>query len=227
MDKNKLNKRNELDTKYKWAIEDLFHNDEEWKKEFDFTKDLITKVKQYKGKLSDSPETLLEFYKLEDNIHYHFERVYVYANQKYHEDTSVSTYQGFSNHASNLEVQLSSALSFVIPEILEIPEETLKGFLTANDELKEYEFALVEIVRRKPQHALAGSPPRRGDIAEALRRLAHGGVDRAKLQHWLDGARVSPVLTAHPTEVQRKSILDVEREAAAGAERRGPASGAS
>jgi len=68
--------------------------------------------------------------------------------------------------------------------------------------------------RRRRAHALAGSPPRRGDIAEALKRLAQGGVDRAKVQHWLDEARVSPVLTAHPTEVQRKSILDVEREIA-------------
>ena len=68
--------------------------------------------------------------------------------------------------------------------------------------------------RRRRAHALAGSPPRRGDVAEALTRLAQGGVDRAKVQRWLDEARVCPVLTAHPTEVQRKSILDVEREIA-------------
>ena len=68
--------------------------------------------------------------------------------------------------------------------------------------------------RRRRAHALAGSPPRPGDIAEALQRLAQNGVDRAKALHWLDDARISPVLTAHPTEVQRKSILDVEREIA-------------
>ncbi|MEO8536307.1 MAG: phosphoenolpyruvate carboxylase, partial [Betaproteobacteria bacterium] len=68
--------------------------------------------------------------------------------------------------------------------------------------------------RRRRAHALAGSPPRRGDIADALQRLAASGVDQAAAQRWLDEARVSPVLTAHPTEVQRKSILDVEREIA-------------
>ena len=68
--------------------------------------------------------------------------------------------------------------------------------------------------RRRRAHALAGSPPRRGDVAEALQRLAEAGVDRAAMQRWLDEARISPVLTAHPTEVQRKSILDVEREVA-------------
>ena len=68
--------------------------------------------------------------------------------------------------------------------------------------------------RRRRAHALAGSPPRRGDAACALRRIADAGVDRATVQRWLEEALVSPVLTAHPTEVQRRSILDVEREIA-------------
>src|SRR6185295_9134746 len=48
--------------------------------------------------------------------------------------------------------------------------------------------------RRRRAHALAGSPPRRGDIAEALQRVARGGVDHPALQRWLDEARISPVL---------------------------------
>jgi phosphoenolpyruvate carboxylase len=68
--------------------------------------------------------------------------------------------------------------------------------------------------RRRRAYALAGSPPRPGDIADALLRLVEAGVDRAAIERWLDEAIVSPVLTAHPTEVQRKSILDVEREIA-------------
>ena len=68
--------------------------------------------------------------------------------------------------------------------------------------------------RRRRAHALAKSPPRRGDAADALRRVAEAGVAAHELKRWLDDALVSPVLTAHPTEVQRKSILDVEREIA-------------
>ncbi len=68
--------------------------------------------------------------------------------------------------------------------------------------------------RRRRAHALAASPPRRGDLAEAVPRLASQGVDRITMERWLAEACISPVLTAHPTEVQRKSILDVEREVA-------------
>jgi phosphoenolpyruvate carboxylase len=65
--------------------------------------------------------------------------------------------------------------------------------------------------RRRRAHALAGSPPQRGSIAQALERLAAAGIDGAALSRWFSDALVSPVLTAHPTEVQRKSILDAER----------------
>ncbi|WP_097063492.1 phosphoenolpyruvate carboxylase [Sphingomonas guangdongensis] len=46
------------------------------------------------------------------------------------------------------------------------------------------------------------------DVAHALERLAAAGVDRATAAALLDGALVAPVLTAHPTEVRRKSMID-------------------
>jgi phosphoenolpyruvate carboxylase len=68
--------------------------------------------------------------------------------------------------------------------------------------------------RRRRAHARSGSPPQRGSLADALDRLDEAGVDGARVARWLAQAQVSPVLPAHPTEVQRKSILDAEREIA-------------
>jgi phosphoenolpyruvate carboxylase len=65
--------------------------------------------------------------------------------------------------------------------------------------------------RRRRLHALAGSPPQRGSLAGALASLAAHGVDADAIVRWCARSRVSPVLTAHPTEVQRRSILDAER----------------
>ena len=66
--------------------------------------------------------------------------------------------------------------------------------------------------RRRRVHALAGSPPQSGSIARALERVGEAGTNGAALVGWFADALVSPVLTAHPTEVQRRSILDCERE---------------
>jgi phosphoenolpyruvate carboxylase len=68
--------------------------------------------------------------------------------------------------------------------------------------------------RRRRAHALAGSPPQAGGLAHAVARLKDAGVTADAVRQLLRDALVSPVLTAHPTEIQRKSILDCEREIA-------------
>ncbi len=68
--------------------------------------------------------------------------------------------------------------------------------------------------RRRRAHVEAGSPPRPGSLGYALRCVREAGVSDEALVEWFARARVSPVLTAHPTEVQRQSILDCEREIA-------------
>ncbi|MEK7737884.1 MAG: phosphoenolpyruvate carboxylase, partial [Pseudomonadota bacterium] len=59
-------------------------------------------------------------------------------------------------------------------------------------------------------HAISGSPPRAGSLPHALERALAGGIDARQLADFFAGALVSPVLTAHPTEVQRKSILNAQ-----------------
>lgn len=68
--------------------------------------------------------------------------------------------------------------------------------------------------RRRRAHALAGSPPQQGSMALALQRLRERGISGEQLVDLLRRAQIAPVLTAHPTEVQRKSILDCQREMA-------------
>ncbi|MBV8441295.1 MAG: phosphoenolpyruvate carboxylase [Hyphomicrobiales bacterium] len=69
-------------------------------------------------------------------------------------------------------------------------------------------------IRRNRAHAIAGSAPRRGSLAFAFQRTRETGVEPAALDAFFDRALVSPVLTAHPTEVRRKSTLTRELEIA-------------
>jgi phosphoenolpyruvate carboxylase len=68
--------------------------------------------------------------------------------------------------------------------------------------------------RRRRVHAIAGSAPQDGSIALAFERAVDGGMTTGQLSELLREALVVPVLTAHPTEVQRKSILDCQVEIA-------------
>ena len=64
--------------------------------------------------------------------------------------------------------------------------------------------------RRTRAHAFAGSKPRVGTIKRALSDAQEAGVTRAEIDDLLEKAFISPVLTAHPTEVRRKSTLTWE-----------------
>src|SRR5258708_32270303 len=69
-------------------------------------------------------------------------------------------------------------------------------------------------IRRSRVHALAASAPREGSLAFALGQARAAGVSRAQLQEFFKDALVGPVLTAHPTEIRRKSTIDREMEVA-------------
>jgi phosphoenolpyruvate carboxylase len=64
--------------------------------------------------------------------------------------------------------------------------------------------------RRHRAHLKAGSAPKDGSLLLALERVAEKHINKETLQAFLDSALITPVLTAHPTEVQRKSILDCQ-----------------
>jgi len=65
-------------------------------------------------------------------------------------------------------------------------------------------------VRRREVHERAGSV-QPGSLAYCLDHLHDAGIRPAEIAEVLQRGFISPVLTAHPTEVQRKSILDAER----------------
>ncbi|WP_233880658.1 phosphoenolpyruvate carboxylase [Paraburkholderia flagellata] len=69
--------------------------------------------------------------------------------------------------------------------------------------------------RRRRIHDLAGSAPQAGTFAHSLERLAQAGAAATPvLQQFFNDALIVPVLTAHPTEVQRKSTLDSQHDIA-------------
>jgi phosphoenolpyruvate carboxylase len=68
--------------------------------------------------------------------------------------------------------------------------------------------------RRRRAHLMAGSASQPGSMLRALKLAKAAGVNAATLKQFFTHALVSPVLTAHPTEVQRKSILECQLEIA-------------
>ncbi|WP_377889580.1 oligoendopeptidase F [Alkalihalobacillus sp. R86527] len=152
--KNALPKREDIPVEDTWDLEAIYENDQKWEEEFKEIKALIPEMEKYKGKLSESAETLYAGLHQQDEITKKLGKLFTYAHMRYDQDTTNSTYQGLNDRASNLATQVSSALAFVVPEILSIPEKEIESYLKENKDLKLYAQALDEINRQRP-HVLS------------------------------------------------------------------------
>lgn len=141
-------KREEQRIEDTWKMEDMFSSDEAWEKDFEKAVEMVKKYADYPGKVSKNKETLLEYFKFNDEINLLAERLYVYSNQKYHEDMANAKYQAYSGKAQKLVVDIGSAEAFFEPEILEMDENVLKEWISA-EEFRDYRRTISEILRGK------------------------------------------------------------------------------
>jgi oligoendopeptidase F len=149
-------KRNEIPEQFKWKLEDIYASNELWEKDFTEVKNLAGKLGDFKDKLNTSADNLLKCLDANADMNRLFEKVYVYANMRSHEDSANGYYQGLADRTESLAVEVSSASSFIVPEILTIPNDKLAGFINENGKLGFYKKYLDEIVRTKP-HVLNAS----------------------------------------------------------------------
>lgn len=151
---NTLPKREDIPVEDTWDLEAIYETDEKWEEEFKEIKALLPQMEQYKGKLSESAETLYAGLQQQDEITKKLGKLFTYAHMRYDQDTTNSHYQGLNDRASNLATQVSSSLAFVVPEILSIPEREIEAYLKENKDLQLYAQALDEINRQRP-HVLS------------------------------------------------------------------------
>jgi oligoendopeptidase F len=150
----KLPARSEIPVEDTWKLEDIYASDDVWDKEFQGVKELIPGIVEFNGKLGENADTLYEALSLQDQMMERIGKLYSYAHMRYDQDTTNSFYQGLDDRIKALYSQVGSALAYIVPEILSIDEQKIKGFLEEKPELKLYEHALEEINLQRP-HVLS------------------------------------------------------------------------
>ena len=138
----------------KWAIHDLFATDDDWRAALAAAKDYIPCVQAFRGRLGESADTLLAFFRLDDEISLAFDALVHYAQRKSDEDTRVAAYQEMVSQVTRLAVELQSAAAFQTPELLSIADDTLAGFYQAAPGLQLYQ-RNIDRVRRRKEHVLS------------------------------------------------------------------------
>ena len=142
--------RSEIAEQHKWALGSIFESDEAWAEHFETISGRIEELAAYEGRVTESPETLLELLELREELMREVAQLSVYANLRSSEDTRNQEYQALSGKAEALSSEASSATSYIEPEIQELTEDDIERFIEEEPALAEYEHFFDDVLRGKP-----------------------------------------------------------------------------
>lgn len=124
-------KRSEVQASDTWDLSPLFSSQEAWEEQCQEIEQGIEALLPYRGTLAQSLAQFEKALRLQLELSRSIERVYVYAHLKSDEDTSNSEQLALLDRAINLYSRLSTAASFLTPEILALDDTKLAEYLAA------------------------------------------------------------------------------------------------
>lgn len=145
--------RSEVPEEDRWDTESFFASDEKWNALYKAAEADLAKYDGFRGSMGTSFEHFLGAIEFDLSVSRRVEALYTYAHLKNDEDKTNQTYQALYERAIGLHTRASEAASFMVPEILSIPEETIAAF-RGEEAFSGYRFYLDKIVRYRP-HTLS------------------------------------------------------------------------
>ena len=142
----KILKREEAKTEDTWALEDLYPSVETFRADAARLEELYRAFEGYKGKLGEGGALFLKMLDDYCEMNQLFERLYVYANQKLHEDLGNSESQQLAGETQVMMNILNGASAFMVPEILSLPAEKLEEYFQEEAGLSKYRCFLDDII---------------------------------------------------------------------------------
>jgi oligoendopeptidase F len=145
--------RAELEDRYKWNLADIFPSWDSWEEGYRRLEAGIEQYEALKGTLSAGPGHLLRAYQLSDELGQLAYRVWYYPSLRYDEDQRDNAVNAKRQQVQILFARLQQAQSWFNPELLTIPLETVRGWLTESEPLRLYTFAIEDLYRQQ-EHVL-------------------------------------------------------------------------
>lgn len=145
-----MKKRSELREVDTWNLADILACDEEWEVLFQKTEREIKHYESFKGHLGESEENLYACLHFDDELSRKIEILYVYAKMSSDQDTRNTVYQEMAERAKSLSNQAAEFSSFIVPEILDIPQCQLEKILSSSGDIAYFKRILEQIIKKKP-----------------------------------------------------------------------------
>ena len=143
--------RSKLDKKFTWNAESVFPSDEAWENEIKQILEDIPRVKQFQGRLAESPSVLLEALEAVYELISCVQKAFMYAGFSYAVDTTNQHAAGMRGKAQGVYGQVLSAVAFLQPEILDLGQEKLDEWMShsSGNKLAMYKHSFEDLFRKQ------------------------------------------------------------------------------
>jgi oligoendopeptidase F len=145
--------RHQIEDKYKWNLDDIFPSWAAWQEAYSTLEAGIDRFAALKGSLASGPEKLVEAFQLSDELGQLAYRVWYYPSLRYDEDQRDNDVNAKRQQVQILFARLQQAQSWFNPELLKVPLETVRGWLSQSEPLRLYTFAIEDLYRQQ-EHVL-------------------------------------------------------------------------
>jgi len=145
--------RAEIPERFTWDLGHIYSSWSEWKSDLDRLEQLMERFKGLEGKLDEGPGRILEASLLSDDLGQLAYRAYQYPGLMQAQDTRDNKVQTRLEQVKLIFAEFRQATAWYAPELLRIPEETMRGWLNETPELAPYRFGIEETYR-KQRHVL-------------------------------------------------------------------------
>lgn len=154
-----LLKRNEVNEEFTWDLTALYPDNTAWEAAMAEIQEMASDLAKMEGHIADSPQTLLSYLTLWEEMEKKTEPAASYAHRLNDQDTGNTVNQAMVQKMQSIYAGMYSRLAFADPEILAIDEETLERFYAEEPRLEAYRKYIQEIQRLKP-HCLSSEMER-------------------------------------------------------------------
>jgi oligoendopeptidase F len=180
----RLPKRAEIPAQFQWKLAEIYPSNEAWEADFARLKDIIGGIGEQAARFLDSAANLLAFLQAKDNLGRLVDKLFVFARMHKDENNADPGYQAMTSRIQTLATEAGSALSFLVPALVEFPAEQLHAYLEQEPGLRVYERFFAEIERQK-RHVLSAPEEKllaeSGEVADAAGAI-FGMLDNADLK---------------------------------------------
>lgn len=149
-----LKNRDEIAQQYKWDLNDIYPNWNQWEADLVKLKELMIEIPKYQGEISKNPKTFVEFIDLEEKISRLLDKIYLYPYLQRDLDSTNEVASVKLQEIESIYANYSISSSWITPEILTIPKETMVTWINENPTLEPNRFPLMEIYRLQ-EHVLS------------------------------------------------------------------------